>query len=386
MRRIYFIIVALLALLSLSACSSLPGKSRVEGALAFKTKQALKPVALSLDKRHQCSSYTVTNTTITSTHRLKYKIDPSWTETWTVDVCGAKWNIPIRFTHLANGQTGIFISKAGIKRYTGGSIQNTEAPMTELLQRAEQQDTTAQLTLGERYADMDKGNDAYKWFTAAANDNNAEAQYRLGEMYYNGNGVAKNYQTAISWYEKAAHQNHHAAAYRLGYLYEKGIGVRQNAQTAFNYYKKAASQGNAQAQYALAQFYSQGTIAPRDEKEAFHWASKAAHQGLAEAEYSVGHAYASGTTVTKNYREAEKWYLRAAEQRYAEAQFSLGSLYTAGITGAPDYTKAYQWIYIASRQGRDPKYKQMLDILAKEMKPAQIQTAKQLANAWLQRS
>lgn len=387
MMHVRFAVVVSILALTLTACTSLPGKTRVEGTLAFQTKQQLKPVALSLDKSHRCPSYSVINTDITSTHRLRYKVDPSWTETWTVNVCGAEWTIPIRFTQHTNGKTSIFISKSGIKRYTENGLQKTDSltPMGELLQRAEQNDTKAQVELGDRYAGRDNNNEAYKWFTHAAKEQNAGAQYRLGDMYYNGNGVPKNYGIAVGWYNKAAAQGHKGAAFSLGYLYEKGIGVRQNASKSLSYYKQAATQGDPRAQYAVAQAYQQGNAVQKNDKVALGWFMKAANQHLPEAEYSVGTFYASGTRVAKNYKEAEKWYLRAAEQRYAEAQFSLGSLYTAGINGAPDYTKAYQWVYIASRQSSDPKYNQMLDILAKEMQPAQIATAKQLANDWVRK-
>ena len=45
----------------------------------------------------------------------------------------------------------------------------------------------------------------------AAQAGNAEAQFRLGVMFGNGDGVALDYAQAESWFEKAAAQGHENA-------------------------------------------------------------------------------------------------------------------------------------------------------------------------------
>ena len=50
-------------------------------------------------------------------------------------------------------------------------------------------------------------------------DDDADAQYMIGQMYANGKGVAKDRKFADQWYWKAAKQGHPAAAIEL----EKGI-------------------------------------------------------------------------------------------------------------------------------------------------------------------
>ena len=47
---------------------------------------------------------------------------------------------------------------------------------------------------------------AIEWYEKAAEQGDAEAQYNLGVMYENGQGVDVNYKKAIEWYEKAAEQ------------------------------------------------------------------------------------------------------------------------------------------------------------------------------------
>ena len=85
----------------------------------------------------------------------------------------------------------------------------------------------------------------------AANNGDAEAQHKLGLLYYVGQGVPQDYQEARKWFEKAAAQNNVDGQYSLGFLYSKGQGVPQDYQEARKWYEKAAAQGDAQAQHAL---------------------------------------------------------------------------------------------------------------------------------------
>ena len=65
-------------------------------------------------------------------------------------------------------------------------------------------------------------------YRRAAESGSAEAQYRLGGMYYTGQGVRLDNDRALEWYRKAAEQGNPDAQYRLGRLYDKGLSVRQD--------------------------------------------------------------------------------------------------------------------------------------------------------------
>ena len=45
-----------------------------------------------------------------------------------------------------------------------------------------------------------------KWYTLAAEQGEASAQYNLGFMYNNGEGVPQDDKTAVKWYTLAAEQ------------------------------------------------------------------------------------------------------------------------------------------------------------------------------------
>jgi len=47
---------------------------------------------------------------------------------------------------------------------------------------------------------------ALREWTPLAEQRHADAQYNLGLMYANGQGVPKNYKTAVKWYKLAAEQ------------------------------------------------------------------------------------------------------------------------------------------------------------------------------------
>ena len=81
-------------------------------------------------------------------------------------------------------------------------------------------------------------------YRKAAEQGDALAQYILGVMYDNGQGVPQNYTKAVEWYRKAAEQGHSKAQSSLGVMYILGYGVPQNYTQAYIWFSVAAAQGN----------------------------------------------------------------------------------------------------------------------------------------------
>ena len=88
--------------------------------------------------------------------------------------------------------------------------------------------------------------------TAEAKQGDATAQFNLGWMYRQGQGVTQDDKAAVIWYTKAAEQGHARAQYNLGNMYRQGRGVAQDDKTAVIWYTKAAEQGDPKALKALA--------------------------------------------------------------------------------------------------------------------------------------
>ena len=223
------------------------------------------------------------------------------------------------------------------------------------------------------------------WERSAHGD--ADAQYNLGWMYQNGNGVPQSDSEAVKWYRKAAEQGHAdakknldcmsstsksvpldesatvtfhrkaaeqgdaAAQFWMGWVYANGNGVPQDFAEAIKWYSKAAEQGNAGAQNNLAIIYQNGTGVPKDFDEAVKWYRKAAEQGNADAQNWLGRVYLNGQGVPRDDAEAVKWYRKAAEQGNADAQFQMGFLYHVGNSVPQDYAEAMKWYRKAAEQG-----------------------------------
>ena len=131
----------------------------------------------------------------------------------------------------------------------------------------------------------DKGDyqTAFKEWKPLAEQGYASAQYNLGIMYDNGQGIAQNYTQALYWYNKAAEQGHASAQYNLAQMYRMGQGVPQNYSQAMDWYKKAAEQGHVDAQNNLALMYAKGQGVPQNYKIAYILFNLAASNGDADA-------------------------------------------------------------------------------------------------------
>jgi TPR repeat protein len=65
-------------------------------------------------------------------------------------------------------------------------------------------------------------------FQLAAEQGHADAQYSLGIMYHEGQGMSQNYAEAAKWLRLAAEQGYVVAESDLAVMYEMGQGVAQN--------------------------------------------------------------------------------------------------------------------------------------------------------------
>lgn len=97
-----------------------------------------------------------------------------------------------------------------------------------------------------------------KWYTKAANQEYARAQYLLGKAYDNGKGVAKNDSEAMKWYLKAVKNNYPQAVSYYGVMLlvgDKQKGVTKNIPEGVKYLRKAADLKNLDAIQVLVGDY-----------------------------------------------------------------------------------------------------------------------------------
>jgi TPR repeat protein len=134
-------------------------------------------------------------------------------------------------------------------QYTDNSMisaNGTSLPaFPDLRREAEKGDAEAQYQLGERYydervRDPAKDAEAQKWLQLAAAQGNAQAEDRLGWIYYHGNGVPQSYVEAANWYRRGAEHGNLDAMTRLGNMYRKGEGVQRDPDEGRRWINKAS--------------------------------------------------------------------------------------------------------------------------------------------------
>ena len=122
---------------------------------------------------------------------------------------------------------------------------------------------------------------AIKLWRPLANTGNAKAQYNLGLMYEQGQGVAQDDKKAVKWYRLAAEQGNADAQFNLGYMRDLGDKVLQDYKEAVKWYRLAAEQGGAQAQFNLGTMYDEGKGVLQDYVRAHMWYNLASAAGKA---------------------------------------------------------------------------------------------------------
>lgn len=240
----------------------------------------------------------------------------------------------------------------------GAELDNPSVPepvVDALLAAAEQGDASAQYRLGMLYKDGEGVEQSYEkaaeWYCRAAEQGHPEAQRWLGWLYKKGRGTGRSFAKAAEWYGKAAEQGDAIAQYNLGMLYMNGKGVKGSYEQAAEWFRKAAEQGDAGAQCYLGWLYKTGLGVAQSFAKAAEWYQSAAEQGYARACYQLGWAYRNGEGVEKSHERAAELFCQAAEQGYARAFCSVAWCYEKGEGVPRDSMQAFYWYQKAADHG-----------------------------------
>lgn len=191
--------------------------------------------------------------------------------------------------------------------------------------------------------------ESLKYYKIAARNQHVEAQYKLFEIYSNGEIIEKDNQEAIKWLKESAEQGYAEAQNDLG-IYcrdESKFGKK----LAFGWSEKAARQGYAEAQTNVGECYKEGLGVERNTQRAFYWFNEAAKKGVARAQYYMGECYKNDEGVCRDFVKAVEYYRKAAEQGYMEAQYELGRCYEIGLGLPSDRYQASKWYLKAAERG-----------------------------------
>ena len=258
--------------------------------------------------------------------------------------------------------------EAGLAAYERGDYQ---VALNELAPLAEQGDAQAQYRIGQMHRDG-KGvprdaQKAVRLFQAAAISGHTDSQQALEMILLLGYGVPADESEAFKWLSLAA-EHDPSRQYLLGGLYENA----EHYAEAANWYRKAAEKGESAvasddlgwkattglAQYSLGGLYERGRGVPQDYTQAAEWYRLAAEHGLREAQLILGRMLWEGDVVPQDFakashffQEAAKGYRTWAEVGNLEDQFVLGTMYERGEIWEVDYREAAKWYRRAADRG-----------------------------------
>lgn len=167
----------------------------------------------------------------------------------------------------------------------------------------------------------------YSQVLELALNGNHDAEFELGAMFHDGDGVGRDFGKALEWYRKAAASGNRQAAFNLGLMFKNGEGTIVDSDAARSWFIRASDAGDARAALQL------GTM-----------------------------AYAA-----KNYSKALPYFLKAARQGFAEAQMNVGIMHirSEGVS-AQDVVEGYAWLTIA-KDGGYARAAAMLESLSEKM-------------------
>lgn len=177
---------------------------------------------------------------------------------------------------------------------------------------------------------------------AKAAKGDAHAQFELGAMYHDGQGVQKDLTIAKQWFEKSAALGDVRAQFNLGVMYYTAEGIKQNYAKAKELFQKTADQGNARGQFNL------------------------------------GVMYYRGEGMKQNLAKAADLFTKAGMQNFQEAQFNIGVMEAKGEGRTADIGKAYAWFSLAQENG-NTRTAEVLKNIEREVTPEELAILKKMA-------
>ena len=196
----------------------------------------------------------------------------------------------------------------------------------------------------------------------AADNGHALAQWKLGRMYAEGEGVAHNDLKAFHYFESIA--DSHAddnpdtrearfvanAFVALGQYYLTGIpdtDVKKDPARAREMFAYAASYfRDPDAQYYLARLYLDGVGAPHDPRTAARWFGLSAHKGLCKAQAMLGAMLFTGDNIPRQAARGLMWLTLAKDSADSGDQAWINRLYDNAFRQSTEDERAMAALYL----------------------------------------
>jgi TPR repeat protein len=196
----------------------------------------------------------------------------------------------------------------------------------------------------------------------AADNGHFLAQWKLGRMYAEGEGVAHDDLKAFEYFRrivtKHADDNPDTARARfvanafvaLGNYYLTGIphsAIKPDPARARDMFAYAASYfRDPDAQYYLARLYLDGTGAPHDPRTAARWFGLSAQKGQCQAQAMLGAMLFTGDHVPRQAARGLMWLALAKDSAPADQQGWINKLYDSAMRQATEDERALAGVYL----------------------------------------
>ncbi len=185
---------------------------------------------------------------------------------------------------------------------------------------------------------------SYPQVLVMALNENHDAEFELGAMFHDGDGVEQDFAKALEWYQKAASAGNRQAMFNLGLMYLNAEGTEENKDAAIRLFTRAADAGDARAAFQLGQM-----------------------------------SYLGLNGVPQNFTKALQFYTKAAMGGHAQGQLNTGVMYVRGEgMEAPDLVEGYAWLLIAG-ENKNEKAASLMQTLSAKLTEEQRKKGEQRA-------
>ena len=245
---------------------------------------------------------------------------------------------------------------------------------------------------GLKYETEENYEQAFACFKKAAENDDHDAEYKLGLYYLNGIYVSRNIDDALAFLKSSSDGGVTEAGRELFKLYFEGTEVQEDIEKATVFYDRIADadppekcletadvmlkksdsgkvkayaarwmmkaltemaeNGDSRGDYLLAREYMSGRCFNRSEKIAVKYLKKAANQGNTDAMLELGDIGLSGNENFSN-EDGIAMIRKAAEAGDPEGQYKLGYLYLDGVLKEKDeesHSEGIKWVLASANQ------------------------------------
>lgn len=158
---------------------------------------------------------------------------------------------------------------------------------------------------------------------------NSYLAYRIGKMYYYGQGTEADYTIAENLFALSDNQY---AKYMLGKMAYNGQGMEKDYEIAFEYFN-SVSKTNAYAAYKAASMIENGEINFAEDKEELYERAFSGFMSMEDKqeddnlEYRIGMMYLNGKGVDEDQNKAIEYLEKSAEAKNTYAMNKLAQIY-----------------------------------------------------------